>query len=60
MAMKLDSMQDGPKTLIEGKWYYAKGCIKPFIWRLKDAWGVLTGRYEAHAYECEERKRVKT
>ncbi len=57
MASMIDQIRHDPKVEIEGKWYIAKPVVKFFSWRLRDAWGVLIGRYEAHAFESEERKR---
>lgn len=58
MAVKLDDIiKTSVSTEIDGHWYCAKPCVKPFVWRLKDAWGVLTGRYESHSFESEERQR---
>lgn len=57
MAIRIDDTKDWPEVEIDGKWYLSKPCINVFIYRLKDAWGVLTGRYEAVSFEREERQR---
>ena len=61
MAYRIDSYRESsPVENLGDGWYMAKPCVGPFLWRLKDAWGVLTGRYGAHSYESEERKRKDT
>jgi hypothetical protein len=39
--------RDWPETNINGLWVLARPVIGPFWSRVKDAWGVLTGRYDA-------------
>lgn len=31
----------------DGRWTPARPMDGPFLWRVKAAWGVLTGRYDA-------------
>jgi hypothetical protein len=51
MARYIDSFKNDPKAkvVIEGKevWVISKAVIAPLIWRIRDAWGVVTGKYEA-------------
>ena len=41
-------------------WYVSKPIKNPFKMRLKDAWGVLTGRYEAVKFAEEEKEKDPT
>ena len=34
-------------TQIDGKYVPARPLLDPWSWRIKHAWGVLTGKYDA-------------
>ena len=47
MAYFVDSLMD-TKVNIDDKWYVARPYPHfPFLWRIKDAWRVLTGKCDA-------------
>jgi len=56
MALLIDEVKNFPQTCLKTKsgadiWVMAKGSYPKFLkWRIKDAIGVLTGRYEAFRY----------
>lgn len=49
MIYNADSLRkDWPQAwLKDGRWVLARPLSGPFVWRLKAAWGVLVGRYDA-------------
>jgi hypothetical protein len=50
MAYLIDSYR-GATTIVGGKVVMAKPYAKkPLKWRIRDAWGVLTGKYHAVAF----------
>jgi hypothetical protein len=58
MALKIDELKkEWPEEEIDGTYYLTKPLKGPLLWRLKDAWGVLTGRYEAFSFVGEEKRR---
>lgn len=55
MAISIENLvQCQSTTVVDGKQCYAKPCTDCFIVRLRDAWGVLIGRYHAHSFVSEE------
>jgi hypothetical protein len=62
MARCIDSVKHDPKRCIkEGDkegWVIAKGMKNPLKWRIKDAWGVLIGKYEAFWFHGHGGERV--
>ena len=46
MAMLIDNYFE-VQTKIGRRWFVAKPVTGPFITRLKDVWGIITGRYDA-------------
>ena len=58
MAYFIDELvKDAPQVQIGHRWYIAKAVSGPFICRLKDAIGVLTGRYDAVKFAAVEAKK---
>ncbi len=49
MIYNADSLtRNWPETnTANNRWVLARPLSGPFIWRLKAAWGVLTGKYDA-------------
>jgi hypothetical protein len=40
--------RDWPQAgMKNGSWVKARPLTGPFLWRLRDAWGVLIGKYDA-------------
>jgi hypothetical protein len=44
------------KARINGRWVLARPLSGPFWWRVKAAWGVLTGRYDALEWTDQPRR----
>ena len=59
MACLIDDLFDS-KVNLEGHWFVADPEISSFFNRLKDAFGILTGRYQAVKFARIEMKRKKT
>ena len=59
MARYIDSIKNDPETNImvagKEKWVISKEIIPPLNWRIRDAWGVLIGKYEAFKFHEEDK-----
>ncbi len=47
MAYEADKIKDGPQACINEVWVLARPVISCLKLRIKDAWGVLIGKYDA-------------
>ena len=47
MAYKADNIKEGPQANIQGVWVLARPVVACLKNRIKDAWGVLIGKYDA-------------
>lgn len=47
MAYRADEIKNGPDACIKGVWVLARPVISCLKHRIKDAWGVLMGKYDA-------------
>ena len=59
MALIIDEVKNFPQTCLKTKsgadiWVVAKGYPKILKWRINDAFGVLTGRYEAFRFLTQD------
>ena len=55
MAILIEDVKNFPQTCLKTKdgkdiWVISRGLPKPLKWRLEDALGVLTGKYEAFRF----------
>jgi len=48
---------DWPKTHIDKRWVLARPLSGPLVWRIKAAYGVLIGKYDALRWYRQEESR---
>ena len=55
MAFKIEHISGWPQVFVKSKnrWLTARPIIGPLWWRMKDAWGVITGKYDAIEFVSE-------